>query len=414
MERKVVVTGLGVITPLGNDVETFWNNLVAGKNGIGPITRIDTTDYAVKIGAEVKDFDPTQYMDKAEVRRSDHNVHMGVAAAVQAVEDSGIEGNFDPERAAVYFGSGIGGIETFENNFTKLLEKGPRFVSPYFIPMMIPNMAAGTIAIRYGMRGPALPAVSACASGTNAIGEALRLIRHGYADVVITGGTEAALTRTGLAGFIKMQALNMTDDVNRASLPFHRDRGGFVIGEGAGALVIESEEHAKARGAKIYAELAGYGSTCDAHHMTAPDPEAKAGAAAIRDAYLECCKEGTIDPSKVYVNAHGTGTPLNDKSETIALKNVFGEDAYKITISSTKSMTGHMLGGTGAAEAVASILTINNGIVPPTIGLDDPDPECDLDYTPIKAAEKPIECALSTSLGFGGHNACIGFKKYEG
>ena len=414
MDRKVVVTGLGVITPLGNDVETFWNNLIAGKNGIGPITRIDTTDYAVKIGAEVKDFNPADYMDKAEVRRSDHNVHMGVAAAVQAVEDSGIEGNFDPERAAVYFGSGIGGIETFEDNFTKLLEKGPRFVSPYFIPMMIPNMAAGTIAIKYGMRGPALPSVSACASGTNAIGEALRLIRPGYADVVITGGTEAALTRTGLAGFIKMQALNMTDDVNRASLPFHKDRGGFVIGEGAGALVLESEEHAKARGAKIYAELAGYGSTCDAHHMTAPDPEAKAGAKAIEDAYVECCKEGDVDPAKVYVNAHGTGTPLNDKSETAALKKVFGEDAYKITISSTKSMTGHMLGGTGAAEAVASILTITNGIVPPTIGLDDPDPECDLDYTPLKAAEKQIDCALSTSLGFGGHNACIGFKKYEG
>ena len=413
MERKVVVTGMGVITPVGNDVDTFWNNIISGVNGIGPITRFDTTDYAVKIGAEVKDFDPTDYMDKAEVRRSDHNVHMAVAAATQAVADSGIEGNFDPERAAVYFGSGIGGIETFENNFDKLLNKGPRFVSPYFIPMMIPNMAAGTIAIRYGMQGPALPSVSACASGTNAIGEALRLIRHGYADVVITGGTEAALTRTGLSGFIKMQALNMTDDVNRASLPFNKERGGFVIGEGAGALVVESEEHAKARGAKIYAELAGYGSTCDAHHMTAPDPEAKAGAKAIKDAYDECCKEGIIDPAKVYVNAHGTGTPLNDKSETLALKNVFGEDAYKLQISSTKSMTGHMLGGTGAVEAVASILTIKNGIVPPTINLDVPDPECDLNYTPNVAVEGRYDCALSTSLGFGGHNACIGFNRYE-
>ena len=413
MERKVVVTGMGVITPVGNDVETFWNNLISGVNGIGPITRFDTTDYAVKIGAEVKDFDPSDYMEKGEIRRSDHNVHMAVAAATQAVEDSGIEGKFDPERAAVYFGSGIGGIETFENNFDKLLNKGPRFVSPYFIPMMIPNMAAGTIAIRYGMRGPALPSVSACASGTNAIGEALRLIRHGYADVVITGGTEAALTRTGLSGFIKMQALNMTDDVNRASLPFNKERGGFVIGEGAGALVVESEEHAKARGAKIYAELAGYGSTCDAHHMTAPDPEAKAGAKAIKDAYDECCKEGIIDPAKVYVNAHGTGTPLNDKSETIALKKVFGDDAYKLVISSTKSMTGHMLGGTGAAEAVASILTIKNGIVPPTINLDVPDPECDLNYTPNVAAKGEFDCALSTSLGFGGHNACIGFNRYE-
>lgn len=413
MERKAVVTGMGVITPLGNDVNTFWNNIVAGKCGIGPITRFDPTDFAVKIGAEVKDFEPKQYMDKSEVRRSDHNVHMAVAAAVQAVNDSGIEGNFDPERAAVYFGSGIGGIETFEDTFEKFLDKGPRFVSPYFIPMMIPNMAAGTIAIRYGMRGPALPSVSACASGTNAIGEALRLVRHGYADVVITGGTEAALTRSSVAGFIKMQALNLTDDVTRASLPFNRERGGFVIGEGAGALVIESEEHAKARGAKIYAELAGYGSTCDAYHMTAPDPEAKAGAKAIKDAYEECCADGIIDPARVYVNAHGTGTPLNDKSETLALKKVFGDDAYKLAISSTKSMTGHMLGGTGAVEAVASILAINEGIAPPTIGLDVPDPECDLNYTPNVAAKGEFDCALSTSLGFGGHNACIGFKKYE-
>ena len=413
MDRKVVVTGMGVISPVGNDIDTFWNNIISGVNGIGPITRFDTTDYAVKIGAEVKDFDPSQYMEKGDIRRSDHNVHMAVAAATQAFEDSGIEGQYEPDRAAVYFGSGIGGIETFENTFEKLMEKGPRFVSPYFIPMMIPNMAAGTIAIRYGMRGPALPSVSACASGTNAIGEALRLIRHGYADVVITGGTEAALTRSSVAGFIKMQALNLTDDVNRASLPFNKERGGFVIGEGAGALVVESEEHAKARGAKIYAELAGYGSTCDAHHMTAPDPEAKAGSKAIKDAYEECCKEGIIDPAKVYVNAHGTGTPLNDKSETIALKKVFGDDAYKLTISSTKSMTGHMLGGTGAVEAIASILTIRNGIVPPTINLDVPDPECDLNYTPNVAAEGAFDCALSTSLGFGGHNACIGFKKYE-
>ena len=240
MDRKVVVTGMGVISPVGNDIDTFWNNIISGVNGIGPITRFDTTDYAVKIGAEVKDFDPSQYMEKGDIRRSDHNVHMAVAAATQAFEDSGIEGQYEPDRAAVYFGSGIGGIETFENTFEKLMEKGPRFVSPYFIPMMIPNMAAGTIAIRYGMRGPALPSVSACASGTNAIGEALRLIRHGYADVVITGGTEAALTRSSVAGFIKMQALNLTDDVNRASLPFNKERGGFVIGEGARSIRREA------------------------------------------------------------------------------------------------------------------------------------------------------------------------------
>lgn len=408
MSNKVVVTGMGLVSPIGNDVDTFWQNLISGVSGIGEITRFDTSDYAVKIGAEVKNFDPKDYMDKADVRKSDHNVHMGVAAAVQAVNDSGIEGNFDPERAGVYFGSGIGGIETFENTFTKLLEKGPRFVSPYFIPIMIPNMAAGTIAIRYGMRGSALPAVSACASGTNALGEALRTIRHGYADVMIAGGTEAAITRTSVAGFIKMQALNLTNDISRASLPFHRDRGGFVIGEGAGAMVLESEEHAKARGAKIYAEFSGYGSTCDAYHMTAPDPDATAGAAAIRNAWLE---SGSVDAAKLYVNAHGTGTPLNDKSETIALKKVFGDDAYKLIISSTKSMTGHMLGGTGAVEAIASVLAMNNGIIPPTIGLDDQDPECDLDYTPLKAREASVDCILSTSLGFGGHNACVGFRK---
>lgn len=408
MERRVVVTGLGAITPLGNDVDTLWKNLIEGKNGIGPITLFDPTDFAVKIAAEVKDFDPKDYMEKSEIRRSDRNVQMGLAAAVQAVEDSGIEGHFDPERTGVYFGSGIGGIATFEDVFEKYLAKGPRFVSPYFIPMMIPNMCAGTIAIRYGMQGPALPAVSACASGTNALGEALRAIRHGYCDVMVSGGTEAAVTRSSVAGFIKMGALNQTDDVTRASLPFHKDRGGFVIGEGAGAMVLEEYEHAKARGAKIYAEFSGYGSTCDAHHMTAPDPEGKAGAKAIRDAWIE---SGSIDASKVYVNAHGTGTPLNDASETLALKKVFGDDAYKLIISSTKSMTGHMLGGTGAVEAIASVLAMKNSLIPPTIGLDDPDPECDLDYTPLKAREREVECALSTSLGFGGHNACVGFKK---
>ncbi len=410
MERKVVVTGLGAITPLGNDVDTLWKNLLAGELGIGPITLFDPTDFAVQIAAEVKDFDPKQYMEKSEIRKADRNVQMGLAAAVQAVEDSGIEGHFDPERTGVYFGSGIGGIATFEDVFEKFLAKGPRFVSPYFIPMMIPNMCAGTIAIRYGMQGPALPAVSACASGTNALGEAYRAIKHGYADVMISGGTEAAVTRSSVAGFIKMQALNQTNDVKRASLPFHKDRGGFVIGEGAGAMVLEEYEHAKARGAKIYAEFSGYGSTCDAHHMTAPDPEAKAGAKAIKDAWIE---SGSLDAAKVYVNAHGTGTPLNDRSETLALKKVFGEDAYRLVISSTKSMTGHMLGGTGAVEAIASVLAMRDGIIPPTIGLDEPDPDCDLDYTPLKARKYDVDCALSTSLGFGGHNACVGFRKVD-
>mgnify|MGYP004486177801 CR=1 FL=1 len=410
MDRRVVVTGIGVVSPVGNDIDTFWNNLISGYVGIGPITRFDTSDYAVKIAAEVKDFDPARYMKKPDIRKSDLNVHYAMDAVGQAMDMSGLEGKLVPERSGVYFGSGIGGIGTFENVYEKMMNRGPRSVSPYFIPMMIPNMAAGTIAIRYGCRGAALPAVSACASGTNALGEAYRVIKHGYADVVISGGTEAAITKSSVAGFINMQALNHEPDPLKASLPFNINRGGFVIGEGAGALVLEEYEHAVNRGAKILAEFKGYGSTCDAHHMTAPDPEAKGASEAVRAAYLEC---GSPDASEIYVNAHGTGTPLNDKSETLALKKVFGDDAYKLTISSTKSMTGHMLGGTGAVEAVASILALDKGIIPPTVGLDAPDPDCDLDYVPLKAREAQLKYAMSTSLGFGGHNACIAFEKGE-
>ncbi len=410
MDRRVVVTGIGVVSPVGNDIETFWNNIISGYVGIGPITRFDTSDYAVKIAAEVKDFDPTRYMKKPDIRKSDLNVHYAMDAVGQAMDMSGLDGKLVPERSGVYFGSGIGGIGTFENVYEKMINRGPRSVSPYFIPMMIPNMAAGTIAIRYGCRGAALPAVSACASGTNALGEAYRVIKHGYADVVISGGTEAAITKSSVAGFINMQALNHEPDPMKASLPFNINRGGFVIGEGAGALVLEEYEHAVNRGAKILAEFKGYGSTCDAHHMTAPDPEAKGASEAVRAAYLEC---GSPDASEIYVNAHGTGTPLNDKSETLALKKVFGDDAYKLTISSTKSMTGHMLGGTGAVEAVASILALDKGIIPPTVGLDAPDPDCDLDYVPLKAREVQLKYAMSTSLGFGGHNACIAFEKGE-
>lgn len=409
MNRRVVVTGLGIVSPLGNNVNTFWDNLKSGQNGIGRITKFDTSEYAVHIGAEVKDFDVLEYMSKPESRRSDLNVQYAVAAAAQAVSHAEIEGKFNPERTGVYFGSGIGGIGTFEDVFEKLLTKGPRYVSPYFIPMMIPNMAAGTIAIRYGCRGPALPAVSACASGTNAIGEALRTIRHGYADVMIAGGTEATITRSSLAGFINMQALNVTDDIDSASLPFDKRRAGFVMGEGAGALVLESYEHAMARGAEIYAEICGYGSTCDAYHMTAPDPEASGGATAIRDAYNE---SGIYMPEKIYINAHGTGTPLNDKAETKAIKKVFGQvDAAKLNISSTKSMTGHMLGAAGAAEAIVCVKALQEGIIPPTINLKEADPECDLNYTSLTAKKADVELALSTSLGFGGHNACIAFKK---
>lgn len=410
MDRRVVVTGIGVVSPVGNDIDTFWNNLISGYVGIGPITKFDTSEYAVKIAAEVKDFDPTRYMKKPDIRKSDLNVHFAMDAVGQAVDMSGIEGKLVPERSGVYFGSGIGGIGTFETVYEKLMNRGPRSVSPYFIPMMIPNMAAGTIAIRYGCRGTALPAVSACASGTNALGEAYRAIKHGYADVMISGGTEAAITKSSVAGFINMQALNLEEDPMKASLPFNINRGGFVIGEGAGALVLEEYEHAVNRGARILAEFKGYGSTCDAHHMTAPDPEAKGASEAVRAAYQEC---GCPDASEIYVNAHGTGTPLNDKSETLALKKVFGDDAYKLTISSTKSMTGHMLGGTGAVEAVASILALDKGIIPPTAGLDAPDPDCDLDYVPLKARKADLKYALSTSLGFGGHNACIAFEKGE-
>lgn len=410
MDRRVVVTGIGVVSPVGNDIDTFWNNIISGYVGIGPITRFDTSDYAVKIAAEVKDFDPTRYMKKPDIRKSDLNVHYAMDAVGQAMDMSGLDGKLVPERSGVYFGSGIGGIGTFENVYEKMINRGPRSVSPYFIPMMIPNMAAGTIAIRYGCRGAALPAVSACTSGTNALGEAYRVIKHGYADVVISGGTEAAITKSSVAGFINMQALNHEPDPMKASLPFNINRGGFVIGEGAGALVLEEYEHAVNRGAKILAEFKGYGSTCDAHHMTAPDPEAKGASEAVRAAYLEC---GSPDASEIYVNAHGTGTPLNDKSETLALKKVFGDDAYKLIISSTKSMTGHMLGGTGAVEAVASILALDKGIIPPTVGLDAPDPDCDLDYVPLKAREAQLKYAMSTSLGFGGHNACIAFEKGE-
>ena len=411
MNRRVVITGIGAVTPLGNDVDSLWTNLINGVHGIGQITRFDTTEYAVHIGAEVKNYDPLLYMKKPDVRKTDLNVQFAIGAATQAMEDSEIEGKYDPERTGVYVGSGIGGIGTFENTYERLMTKGPRFVSPYFIPMMIPDMAAGTIAIKYGCKGPALPAVSACASGSNAIGEALRAIRHGYMDVMITGGTEATITKSSLAGFINMQALSSTDDVDKASLPFDKRRSGFVMGEGAGVLILEEYEHAVNRGAKIYAELTGYGSTCDAHHMTAPDPEAEGGALAIKQAYAE---NGECDMEKLYINAHGTGTPLNDKSETVAIKKAFGEEnARKVTISSTKSMTGHCLGAAGAIEAITCIKAMNEGIVPPTIGLNEPDPECDLDYTPLVAKKMDIDAAISSSLGFGGHNACLAFRKVK-
>ncbi len=408
--KRVAVTGLGVISPVGNDVPTFWNALCSGTCGIGPITKFDATDYPVKLAAEVRDFDPKQYMEKLDILHSDVYTHFAMAAACQAVADSGIAGTLDAERVGVYIGSGIGGIATFMTEHSKLLNRGPRRVSPYFIPMMIPNMASSMIAIRYHFHGPAMPMVTACASGTNAIGEALRLIRHGYADAMVAGGAEATVNALAAAGFSNMQALSPSEDPNAASLPFDVRRAGFVMGEGAGVLVLEELEHAKQRGATIYAELTGYGSTCDAYHITSPDPSAAESARAIADAW----RETGLDTDRVYFNAHGTGTPMNDRIETLAIKKALGEDrARRITISSTKSMTGHMLGAAGGAEAVASVLALRDGIAPPTINLTQPDPDCDLDYTPLTAKHADFDVALSSSLGFGGHNACLAFRKWE-
>ncbi len=406
--RRVVVTGIGAVTPLGLTAAETWSAMLEGKNGIGPITLFDTTEFKTKLAAEVKGFEPRNYMEKAEIIKTDRYSLFGIAAAQEAVDDSGIMGKIDPDRAAVYFGSGIGGISSFETEHTKLMQRGPKRVSPYFVPMMIANMAAGMIAIRFNCQNAALPAVTACASGSNAIGEAIRAIRHGYCDAAITGGCEAAISPVGVAGFINMQALSVSEDPDAASLPFDKRRAGFVIGEGGAALVLEEYEHAKARGAKIYAEAVGYGSTCDAHHITAPDPEAGGASRAIKQALEEA---GYTDKDTVYINAHGTGTPLNDKSETKAVKIALGDKAKDAYISSTKSMTGHMLGAAGAIEAIACIKALQEGIIPPTINLNEPDEECDLNYCPNKAVKADIDLAISNSLGFGGHNACVAFRK---
>lgn len=409
MSKRVVVTGLGAVTPLGNDAASFWDGLKSGKNGIAPITRFDTSELKAKLGAEVRDFDPKQYLDAKTVRQTDRYQQYALAAAMQAVADSGIKDSIAPERFGVYYGSGIGGFETFVSEHNTFLNRGPSRVSPFFITKMISNMAAGMIAIHFGAKGPCIEITTACATGTNAIGEAMRAIRHGYADAVIAGGVDAALHPLSMAGFINCQALTDSTDPGAASIPFDKRRNGFVMGEGAGALVLEEYEHAVARGAKIYAEAAGYGSTCDAFHVTAPDSEAKASGQAIAD----CLREAGVQvpPEQIYLNAHGTSTPLNDKTETKAIKNAFGADAYRIHVSSTKSMTGHLLGAAGAIEAIAAIMALKEGIIPPTINYKEADPECDLDITPNKAVETPLALTLSTSLGFGGHNACVAFKK---
>lgn len=411
--NRVVITGMGAVTPIGNDVESFWQGLCSSKCGIGTITKFDASEFKVSVAAEVKDFDPSQYMDKGELRKFDPFCQYAMAAAAQAVGQSGIQGSLPGEEIGVYFGSGIGGIGTFEEQQKLLLEKGPRRVSPFFIPALIINMAGGLIAIKYGFKGAAVSSVTACATGNNAIGEAYRAIKHGYLKAALAGGAEAAIVPLGLAGFSNMKALSTTEDPSEACVPFDMRRNGFVMGEGAGALMLEEYEHARARGAEIYAEICGYGATCDAHHITAPDPEGRGGARALRLAYDEALSAGGCkDPKKLYINAHGTSTPLNDACETKAIKLALGEEAAReCMISSTKSMTGHMLGAAGAVEAVACVLALREGLVPPTIGYKEPDPECDLDYVPNTARRADIELALSASLGFGGHNAYLAFSR---
>lgn len=412
MERRVVITGLGAVTPIGNDVSTFWENAVAGKNGIGPITKFDTTNSKVSIAAEVKDFNPLLYMEKPQVRKTDLFTQYALAAADQAMQDSGIAGKVDPERLGVYVGSGVGGMDTFVEEVTKLLNKGPKGVSPFFITKMITNIASGNIAIKHNAQGPSMCVVTACATSANAVGEAFRAIKHGYADAMIAGGAEATINEMAIAGFANCMALCTTNDPENASMPFDKRRSGFVMGEGSAVLILEEYEHAIQRGAKIYAEVCGYGNTNDAHHVTAPHPEAVGPANAVKQAMQEA---GIPEDAQLYINAHGTSTPLNDKTETLAFKKALGEERARQTpISSTKSMTGHMLGATGALEAIVCTLALQNGIVPPTTHYQEADPECDLDYVPNKARKVELDYALSTNLGFGGHNACLAFKKYNG
>ena len=413
MNRRVVVTGTGVISPVGNNVESFWKNLIDGYCGIEVITDFPTDDLPVKIAGQVKDFNPADYeIEPGFARKQDKFTLYAVAAAWQAVKESGIDasedGNIDPFRFGVYVGSGIGGFTTQVCETEKILTDGAKWVSPLFIPTMIANIAAGNIAIRNKACGPCLPVVTACATSTHAIGEAYRAIKHGYADAIIAGGSEACVLPLALAGFANAKALSRSEDPKYASLPFNKNRGGFVMSEGAAVLVLEEYEHAVNRGAVILAEVCGYGNTCDAYHVTAPRPDGITQAEAIRMALDEA---GYNSDDKLYINAHGTGTALNDVSETQAFKIALGDDAYKARISSTKSAMGHLLGAAGAVEALAAILALRNSIVPPTINLDESDPECDLDYTPNKAAECELTIAISDSLGFGGHNSCVAFRK---
>lgn len=412
MSRRVVVTGLGAITPIGNNVEAFWNGLKEKKVGIGPITYFDTADYKAKLAGEVKDFDPKQYMDPKAAKRMEKFCQFAVCAAKEAIEDAGLNmEQEDPFRVGVSVGSGIGSLQSVEREYSKMLQKGPNRVNPLLVPLMISNMAAGNVSIQFGMRGKCINVVTACATGTHSIGEAFRTIQYGDADVMIAGGTEASITPIGVAGFTALTALSTSEDPMRASIPFDKDRNGFVMGEGAGIVVLESLEHAQARGAKIYAELAGYGATGDAYHITSPAEDgsgaAKAMEMAIADAGL---KPEDID----YINAHGTSTHHNDLFETKAIKLALGDHAGNIKINSTKSMIGHLLGAAGGVEFITCVKSIEEGFVHATAGLQEEDPECDLDYTKGEGVSMNVNCALSNSLGFGGHNATLLVKKFEG
>lgn len=413
MGKRIVITGLAAISPVGTGIDKFWDSLVNGRSGIGQVTRFPVDQYPTKIAGEVKDFDPALYIDKKEAKRMDRFTQYAVAGAKMAAEDAGMDPlRLAKDRVGVILGSGIGGIETMEESCRVLFEKGPGRISPFFVPMMISNMAAGQAAIALGVTGPNITVVTACASGTNAIGDAFKLIQRGAAEVVITGGTEASVTPLALAGFCSMKALSTNnEEPEKASRPFDAKRDGFVMGEGAGILVLEDLEHAQKRGARIYAEVLGYGATADAYHITAPAPDGKGAAGAMREAI----NDAGLKPEDVdYINAHGTSTDLNDKYETMAIKAVFGEHAPKLAISSTKSMTGHLLGAAGGIELVATALTVVNDLVPPTINLEHPDPECDLDYVPNKARRMQVDYALSNSFGFGGHNATLLIGKYKG
>lgn len=412
MERRVVITGLGAITPIGNNVEEFWNGLIEGKCGIDEITHFDTTNYKVKLAGEIKNFNVEDHFDKREAKRLDRYSHLALIAERELMKDANLDvSSIDSTRLGVAVSAGIGGLQTIENNAQTLLGKGPDRVSPMYIPMAISNMAAGNIAIEVGAKGESFCMTTACASSTHTIGECFRIIKHGYQDLMIAGGTEASITPTGIAGFTNIKALSQTPDKTRASIPFDKERNGFVMGEGAGIILLEELEHAKKRGAKIYAEIVGYGATSDAYHITSPAPNGEGGARAMQNAM----KDAGIEPEEVtYINAHGTSTPLNDKYETMAIKTAFGDASKKVIVSSTKGHTGHLLGAAGGIEAVACVKAIEKGIVPPTIGYKVPDEECDLDIVPNQARKIEVKYAMSNSLGFGGHNSSIIFKKYEG